>query len=168
MRLKFLKNRQAITGKVKHSWKRGFSFTEVLLVMSLFILLAGVGIGAYFNYYRSSLVRIEANKVLSHVKEARFRALKNSDYSDYGVHLDPACRCLTIYKNTYSPANPGNITLVLEQMGITDLNLAPNPGITSDILFNKQTGKTENTGSFTVGSEIESFTFTINSQGVVD
>lgn len=146
----------------------GFSFMEVLMTMSLFLLLAGVGVGAYFRYYRYSLVSIDHSRVLTHIKQARFRALKNPDNSDYGVHLDLTCNCLTTYKNTYSPAGPENITLGLRQLRITDLNLAPVSGTTSDILFEKQTGKTQNIGSFTIGNDIESFIFTINSQGVVN
>ncbi len=153
---------------LKHPGKKGFTFTEVLLTMGLFLLLAGIGVGAYFKYYQFSLINIDVNKAMTHIKQARFRALKNPDNSDYGVHLDEACRCLTVFKNTYLPGDPENITLELKQLDITDLNLAPNIGITNDIIFQKQTGKTQNIGSFTIGNNIYSYTFTINSQGVVN
>lgn len=146
----------------------GFSFMEVLLTMSIFLLLAGVGVGAYFRYYRYSLVNIDYNRALTHIKQARFRALKNPDNSDYGVHLDENCNCLITYKNIYSPADPANIKLSLRGLRIADLNLAPISGTTSDILFEKQTGKTQNMGSFSIENDIESFTLTINSQGVVN
>lgn len=141
---------------------------EVMLTMSLFLLLAGVGVGAYFKYYQFSLINIDVTKAMTHIKQARFRALKNPDNSDYGVHLDIPCGCLTTFKDTYNPANADNITLELRQLDITDLNLAPNIGITNDIIFKKQTGKTDNVGSFTIGNAVYSYTFTINSQGVVD
>lgn len=147
---------------------KGFSFTEVMITLSLFILLAGVGVGAYFKYYRQSLINMDINNALTHIKQSRFRALKNPDSSNYGVHLDAACKCLITYKNTYNPADPENITLKLERLNITDLNLAPNIGVTNDIMFEKQTGKTQNIGSFTIGNDIYSYTFNINFQGVVD
>ena len=148
--------------------KKGFTFIEVMLTVSLFILLASVGIGAYFKYYTFSLINSDVNKSMTFIKQARFRALKNPDNSNYGIHLDSVCKCLITFKNTYSAGDPENITLELQQLDITDLNLAPNIGITNDIIFEKQTGKTQNTGNFTIGNDIYSYTFNINSQGVVD
>ena len=148
--------------------KRGFTFIEVMLTISLFILLASVGTGAYFKYYTFSLINYDVNESMTIIKQARFRALKNPDNSDYGVHLDPVCKCLIVFKETYSAGNPGNITLELQRLNITDLNLDPNIGITNDIIFEKQTGKTQNFGNFTIGNDIYSYTFNINSQGVVD
>ena len=148
--------------------KKGFTFIEVMLTVSLFILLASVGTGAYFKYYAFSLINSDVNESMTFVKQARFRALKNPDNSDYGIHLDPVCKCLITFKNTYSAGNPENITMELQRLNITDLNLAPNIGITNNIIFEKQTGKTQNTGNFTIGNDIYSYTFNINSQGVVD
>jgi len=141
---------------------------EVMLTMGLFLLLAGVGVGAYFKYYQFSLINIDVAKTMTHIKQARFQALKNPDSSDYGVHLDVPCRCLITFRNTYNPAALDNIKLELRQLDITDLNLIPNIGVTNDIIFKRQTGKTDNIGSFTVGNAVYSYTFTINSQGVVD
>ncbi len=110
----------------------------------------------------------DVNKALTFIKQARFRALKNPDSSDYGVHLDVPCKCLITFKNSYNPADPQNIKLELKQLSITDLNLNPNIGVTNDIIFKKQTGKTVNTGSFTIENSVYNYTFTINSQGVVN
>ncbi len=140
----------------------------MMLTMAIFLLLAGVGVGAYFKYYQFSLINIDVSNAMTHMKQARFRALKNPDQSDYGVRLDVPTGRLITFKNTYTPGDPGNIVLELRQIGITDLNLAPNIGTTNDIIFKNQTGKTDNVGSFTVGNDIYSYTFTINSQGVVD
>ena len=153
--------------KIKNS-RRGFSFMEVMITLSLFLLLAGVGVGAYFKYYKFSLINVDINQALTHIKQARFRALKNPENANYGVHLDVPCRCLVTYKNTYSPVDSQNITLPLRELEITNINLTPTIGVTSDILFKKQTGKTDNVGSFTLSNQVYSYTFTINAQGVVD
>ncbi len=146
----------------------GFSFTEVMITISLFLLLAGVGVGAYFKYYTFALANADIDNALTLIKQARFHALKNSHNSDYGVHLDIATQSLTIFRGTYIPVNPENTVLELEQLRITDLSLNPNVGVTNEILFEKQTGKTQNAGNFTIENDIYNYTFTINSQGVVN
>ena len=98
-----------VQGKTKKSRSAGFSFTEVMLTMALFILLAGVGVGAYFRYYTFSMASADINKSLTFIKQARFRALKNPDSSDYGIHLDVPCKCLIAFKDSYNPADPQNI-----------------------------------------------------------
>lgn len=147
---------------------RGFSFIEVMIAISLFILLAGVGTGAYFGYYQRALVNSDIQKTLTLIKQARFRALKNPDNSNYGIRLDAATQTVTSFRDTYSPVAPDNVVLELEQLGITNLNLLPTLGVTNDIIFEKQTGKTQNTGSFTISNINFSFTYSINSQGVVN
>ena len=168
-----LKNRKATTigPTMAPQWphnQKGFSFMEVMLTMSLFLLLAGVGVGAYFKYYTFSLANADVKNTFTLLKQARFRALKNPDSSDYGVHLDPATRTLTVFKNTYNPVDPENIELELEQLDITDLSLNPSIGITDDVIFQKQTGKTSNNGAFTISNQTLNYTFTINSQGVIN
>ncbi|MBN1258891.1 prepilin-type N-terminal cleavage/methylation domain-containing protein [Candidatus Peregrinibacteria bacterium] len=147
---------------------RGFSFIEVILTMSLFLILAGVGIGAYFKYYHFSLLTMDVNKTMAFIKETRFRAQKNATNSDYGVHLDPATRALIRFANSYSASDPSNISMVLEQLDILSMDLQPAPGVTDEIIFENQTGKTLNHGSFTIGTADYQKIFTINPQGVVE
>lgn len=146
----------------------GFSFTEVMITIALFLLLAGIGVGAYFKYYTFALANSDIENTLTLIKQARFHALKNPYNSNYGVHLDNATQNVTIFRDTYTPGASENIVLELEQLRITDLSLNPNIGVTNEILFEKQTGKTQNAGNFTIENNIYTYTFTINSQGVVN
>ncbi len=148
--------------------KTGFTFAEVLITMALFMSLASVGVGAYFRFYRFSLVNNDASKVIKVLHEARFRAMKNPYNSDYGIHLGSSNSELTVFRETYNPANPENTITFLEQLDITELNLLPNLTVTNDIVFENMTGKTENSGSFTVSKEEFSFTFNINEQGAFE
>ena len=130
--------------------------------------LASVGVGAYFRFYRFSLVNNDVSKVIKVLHEARFRAMKNPYNSDYGIHLGSGNSELTVFRETYSPADPENIVTPLEQLDITELDLLPNSGITNNIVFKNMTGKTENSGSFTVSKDEFSFTFSINEQGAFE
>jgi len=156
--------------KLKHhsSGKQGFTFTEVIIALSLFLVLAGVGVGAYFRYYNFALVDMDVQEAMSLLDETRFKAQKNSTSSDYGIHLDPTTRTLTQYKESYVPNAPSNKVVKLQVLSFVQISLDPVPGVTSDILFGRQTGKTVNSGFFTVGDSDYSYTFHVNIQGVVD
>ena len=150
------------------SGKIGFTFVEVMITFSLFMLLASVGIGAYFRYYHFSLINEDVNKVTKILYDARFRAMKNSAHSDYGVHLETASGEITIFRDAYTPGNSENIVTELKQLNFADLNLLPSPGVTNNIVFDNVTGKTQNSGSFTVSKDDFSFTYQINGQGAFE
>lgn len=148
--------------------KKGFTLTEVMITFALFIILASLGMGAYFRYYKSQLVNDDISEINRVLHDARFKATKNPYNSDYGIHLSTATAELIVFRSSYSPGNPQNETLKLQQLAITQTNLLPTPGTTKDILFKNVTGKTSNSGSFTVGSSDFSYTFNINTQGVFE
>lgn len=148
--------------------KDGFTFIEAIIVMALFIVLSGAGLGAYFRYYSQSLASMDINSTMTLIKQTRFKALKNPTNSNYGIHLNSVMKTVTSFKDTYNVTNQNNVVLKLEQLNITDLNLNPVIGTTNEILFEKQTGKTINTGGFTIEGNSISYTFNINEQGVIN
>lgn len=150
------------------SRKRGFTFAEVIISMSLFLLLAGVGVGAYFRYYSFAQVDLDIHNVMALISKTRFLAQKNPSSSDYGVHFDTVAQTLTLYKSIYVPLAAGNESVKLDVLRITDLNLNPVPGVTDDVLFERQSGKTINSGTFTIGNDNYTYTISINPQGVIN
>jgi prepilin-type N-terminal cleavage/methylation domain-containing protein len=156
------------SGCLKYRGKKGFTLVEVIITVSLFVLMAGMGVGAYFQYYLLSLMNADINNTVTLMRETRFKALKNPSSDDYGIHIDPSTKTITGFQNVYNPANTGNTDLKLGQLDVLDLNLSPDIGETNEILFETQTGKTENYGDFTIGEENFSYTITINREGVIE
>lgn len=138
-----------------------------MITMTLFLIMAGIGVGAYYRYYVLSLGNTEINQTLTLMKQARSKALKNPDNSDYGILIDSAMNRITSFNDPYSPTDPDNVVLELRRTSIQNLNLAPSPGSSNQIIFETQTGKTQNTGDFTIGDNAQNYTFTINAQGVI-
>jgi len=143
----------------------GFTLSEVLITMALFLVLASLGVGSYFQYYTFSLINNEVNNINSTLHETRFKALKNPYNSNYGIHLNMGTGEITSFRDTYTPSDPENIMIQLDQLNISTLNLQPTPGTTNEIIFDNITGKTQNSGSFTVGNSNFTFDFNINLQG---
>jgi prepilin-type N-terminal cleavage/methylation domain-containing protein len=148
--------------------KRGFTFVEMMIVMSLFILLASIGMGAYFQYYSLSLMNADIDNTITLIRNTRFKALKNPTNDNYGIHINPVTKTITEFRDTYNVMSTENINVELEQLKVLNLNLNPNIGVTDEILFESQTGKTQNYGNFIIGEDDFSYTITINSQGVIE
>lgn len=146
---------------------KGFSLVEILLTASIFIMLASLGVGAYFQYYKASLNNIDINKTITHIKRARSLAQKNPNNSDYGVHIDTVNNQFIIFESMYTQGAPGNIILELQNLTIQDVSLNPNPP-TRDILFERQTARTQNDGTITIGNQDTSFTISVNPLGVIE
>lgn len=132
------------------------------------MVLASIGVGSYFRYYRFSLINNDVSKITKVFYEARFKAMKNPYNSDYGVHFGSGTSELTVFRESYTPGNSENIVTPLRQLNITELNILPNLSVTNNIIFKNRTGKTQNFGSFTVSKDEFSFTFNINEQGTFE
>lgn len=141
---------------------------ELLLVLSIFLAVVSSGVGAYFRFYNTAFVSADVDHTLAHMKQSRFRSLKNPDQSNYGIRLDDINHSLIAFRGTYSSSDPDNLVLKLEKLEITDLSLLPSIGVTNEILFENPTGKTQNTGSFTIGNGAGSYTFNISAYGIID
>lgn len=160
------KLKSSVSEKRRNS--KGFSLTEIIIASSLFMILAGLGIGSFYNYYQSSLIKNDYDNVLTLMKNTRFRALKNATDDNYGVFIDVDGNKMTGFRDTYTPGTPDNKPVDLSLLTVSDLSLAPNSGTTNTIIFEKRTGKTANTGSFTLSFDNQDFVITINAQGVID
>jgi hypothetical protein len=147
---------------------KGFTFTEVIISLGLFLVLAGVGVGAYFQYYGFALVDADIHKAATLLSQARFLSQKSPTPSDYGIHLDPIASTLTQFKGTYSPIAADNQVVQLGSLRISNVHLNPNPGVTMDIIFQRQVGKTVNWGTVTISNDNYTYTFSVNPQGVID
>ncbi len=159
--------KQVLKNNIKEK-TQGFTLTEVMVTLALFFILASVGLGAYFQYYSFSLINNDVTQTQSLISNTRFKALKNPDGSDYGIHLDNNANEITSFKVPYNPGNSANIIYALEQLTITDISLAPVVGVTKVIIFDAITGKTQNTGSFEIGNGDFTYSFNLNAQGAIE
>lgn len=140
---------------------------EVIIVTAIIVAFSGLGIASYITFQNSALRASDILDVRSMLHQARFSAVKPADGSDFGIHLDLATNTVELFRNTYEA---GNVLQgrELATLSIATPNLQPSPGITQQVLFQKITGETVNSGSFTLEAEGVSYTFDINAQGKID
>jgi len=68
--------------------KRGFTLTEILVTLAIFVLMAGIGLFMSFEAYRGATRRSERDTIVSLLEKARSRAMANTDQSEWSVCYD--------------------------------------------------------------------------------
>jgi prepilin-type N-terminal cleavage/methylation domain-containing protein len=126
---------------IRHSdTSRGFTLIEVLTVMTMLTLIAGLALVMNFDDYRSFLFRDERNLLVTVLQKARSQALSNvclgtscTDGQMHGVHI--ASGRYTIFQGaTYNPADATNQVIT----GNAAMTITPT---TQDVVFAQLSGR---------------------------
>jgi len=125
---------------------RGVTLLELLIGISVIIILAALGIGAFSNFRENSNLNSAPESGGALLAEARSKTLSSEDDSQYGVHFET--NEMTFFKGaSYSASDPDNDTVVLPR-GIEMSAISLNGGGV-DVLFERLTGKTDQYGTIT-------------------
>jgi len=70
----------------KYNREKGFSLIELLIVIGIFIVLAGLTMPVFLNLYQKRDLNSETRKVLANIQEVRSKAM--TENLDYGVKFE--------------------------------------------------------------------------------
>lgn len=145
---------------------RGFTLLELLIVVAVLALLAGIILSSFTEFRNSKVLDTAVEDVLTLLSQARGDTLASKDDYQYGVHLE-ADRVVLYRGATYSGGDANNQTTMLDDaLEITTITLV---GGGSDILFDRLTGKTTQSGTFVIRVESDTAktrTITVNGTGI--
>jgi len=145
--------------KVRNS---GFTFTEVLMVIAILGIMAGLAIPFYQSFQISSQVDNTTQEIISTLRWAQARAMSSESLSSFGIHFESQ-RYVLFKGDIYNSADPSN-----EPISLSDV-LSVNSGAGVDIIFTAISGTTTNTGLITVSATSgKPRTITINEHGVIN
>ena len=68
--------------------KKGFTLMELVLVIAILGIIAGLGIGNYANFLRQSSLDSAANEIVAKLREAQTNSQASSDNYAWGVEFD--------------------------------------------------------------------------------
>jgi len=71
---------------MKYSQK-GFTFIEIMVVLTIIVLLVGVSVPSYFYFQGSSVLQISKDEALQQLYHARLLARSGQGDSNYGVYF---------------------------------------------------------------------------------
>jgi len=140
----------------------GFTFIEVMIVIGVVALMAGLSIPIYQSFLVSSVLEDTTREVVQTLRSAQSKAMASEQLSDFGVHLE-ANKFVLFRGNIYNPADPENEEVILP----TILTMIPSFG--SEVVYTSISGETLDIGSISINtSQGNTRTITINSLGVVN
>ncbi|MDP1689244.1 MAG: prepilin-type N-terminal cleavage/methylation domain-containing protein [bacterium] len=145
---------------IPNSTLKGFSLIEVLVVISIFTMLLGIGLFFSFDFYRGYQISTERDIAVGILEKARSRAMSNIFESSHGVHVEQG-QYVIFRGNIYvvgagtNEVIPGNATI------------SKNP-MPYDIVFAELTGLPDIAGNLTLSDGVNIKIITINNEGRID
>lgn len=70
-----------------HNFERGFTTMEILLVLAIVTILAGLGLFLDVNILRSNIFGSDVNGIVDSIRRSRSEALNNVNNSAHGVKI---------------------------------------------------------------------------------
>lgn len=139
----------------------GVTLLEVLLVLALGALIAGIGTPVYQSFQNRNNLDIAASLFVASVRRAHALSQAISDDSSWGVYVESGGG--TLFRgNSYASRISG-----FDEFFEIPLTITPS-GL-SEIVFDKLTGEPQAVGTLTLtSSSNETRIITINAKGMVD
>jgi len=68
--------------------RKGFTLLELLVVVGITVVLAGVGISTYINQQRSKLLNTTAQEIVSYLRYAQQKSMVQEGGNQWGIHFE--------------------------------------------------------------------------------
>lgn len=138
----------------------GFTLIEILIVIGIFAILAGLGLFLGFDVYTSNALRSERNTLLSVLEKTRSRAMNNMNESGHGLYITSS-EYIMYRGSSYASRNPSY-----------DENIQANPAIAhtglQEVSFGQLTGNPSATGTITLSDAVRSLNISVEDEGMIN
>jgi len=129
------------------SQELGVTLLEILVTLGILFVLATIGVGAVSNFRKHSLLDEARARVLAESNFARSQTLGSEENSAWGVHFE-ASRIVRFKGEVFLSADPSNREVLLPSgTKISSISLL---GGSSDVVFERLTGRVANFGTITI------------------
>lgn len=140
--------------------RRGFTLVEIVVVVTLIVLLAGLGLWVGMDVYRGYGFRSEARAFVSTLQRARLEAMVNMNEVPHGVHLEDSS--YTVFQGAAYGADP---VFNRRNSFLYRVTLVGNPALPRDVIFEQLSGRVSVPGTVTLTDGARSSTITIDHEG---
>jgi len=138
---------------------KAYTLVEVILTISIISLIGGLSVPIYQDYQKRNEVEASYDLVKSSVLSAQTSSQAGENDSAWGVYLGNH-QAVVFNGNDYASRDPSyDITYDFSSH-------VSNSGL-NEIVFEKFTGNSINTGTITLSNEVKTLNITINSKGAV-
>jgi len=147
--------------------RRGATFIELMIAVAIIVILSAIVANPLAKYRKDQLQKTAVEDVTALLNEARSRTLLSDGSSQYGVHVESS-RVVLFKGASFSEPSSNNTQITLNSaLSIASINFIGNG---ADVVFDRLTGATSESGSFRLGLASDSSTqkvITITKTGIV-
>ncbi|OGZ06627.1 MAG: hypothetical protein A3C93_00015 [Candidatus Lloydbacteria bacterium RIFCSPHIGHO2_02_FULL_54_17] len=147
--------------------ERGITLLEILVVTAIVLLLSSMALAAFGTFRARKTMDVTVEVVMTSFGRARLDTISSKDDQQYGVHLE-SDKAVYFIGPTYSSGAPTNIVYAVDPvLEIANVTLT---GGGSEVLFNRLTGGTGQSGTFEIrlkGNTSIRTLITVNGTGAV-
>jgi len=150
---------------------KGFSLTEIIVVLAILSLITGISTYVFQNINRKQSLEKAATNVTSVINSVRSLSVSSKEFCSYGVSISTTSNSISSFVVSDPNCTPDDFestSLLLDSFGVTVYDLTINGG---SITFQKITGNTTNIGSFSLrprNNLNSSTTITVYSTGLLE
>lgn len=140
--------------------KRGFTIVEVLIVVAILTIVFGFSLGVGSNFYSSQVLIGERDSVVSLLRNARTRAMNNTNQSSHGVFIDTN-QYVAFDGESYAARNQAYDAVFPRSAGVT---------ITGplEIVFKVMEGTSNVSGTIAVTNGVGNVNIVLNNEGRIN
>jgi len=143
----------------------GFTLMELLIVVAITTILAGVGASSYINQQRAKLLNTTAQEIVGYLRYAQQKSIAQESGNQWGIHFENPASGDDFYAlyTGVSYTSPEETRYLHKGIEYE----TPTAGNSIDVSFNKLTGTsaTSTTQSITIESTVINSTTTISISG---
>lgn len=138
---------------------KGVSLIEVLTVISIIGILAGISVSGYFYYKKSSEFGLSIQQTANMIRLAKTNSVSVVEDSQWGVNIENSK--VTVFKGGNFSGRDTSFDSVVALRGVASVS-----GV-SQIIFTKFTGLPSTLGSVTLSNGSQNKNIQINEAGII-
>ena len=137
----------------------GFTVLELVIVIAIFIIFAGLGEQAFFSFQSKSNLEINTYNVVESLRHAKSNAQQVQGDTKWGVYISSS-QAVVFSGDSYATRDMAKDQTVEFSGGIIVSGL-------TEVVFEKVSGKTFDIGDISISNNYEEQKLTVNSYGAI-
>ncbi len=144
----FRKHNVSIAKRLKRESGAGFTLIEIIIVIAVLTVIGAIAITSFISFQKTPQLNNASEEIINILRIAQNKTLSSEGNSQYGVYFDITVspQQYILFKGSSYPSRNASFDQVYLIPDITEF-YAINTGGANEIVFDKLTGSTKNSGN---------------------